>query len=270
MSAPEGWGQQLGSAAACSRGETFVHSGCSTQWLRCVSGTCSAVSGATSPTYAVNASTATATCAGTALASGTDTITATYSGDVAYAGSAASVSVTLGSPTTSAPPTLVPVPAKVTLTSTPSEVLGTQVFVYRETGDVNTTRCWLDRLVISCGASEVVLHDLSAGTHRFEVLVDGADSQSYDTDVWTIRAAAPTPGHLHARVVKRRGTVTWNAVRGARAYVITETVNGIRHTTTSHARRLRLTVTPHTPVTVAIHAVTAKGRPGANAVITVR
>jgi Bacterial Ig-like domain (group 3) len=218
----------------------------------------------------VNTSMATATCVGTVLSSGTDTVTATYSGDVAHAGSTASVSLTLGSPTTSTPPTVVPVPAKVTFTSIPSDVLGTQLFVYRETGDVNTTHCWLDRVVISCGASEIMLHNLSAGTHRFEVLVDGDDSQSYDTDVWTIRAAAPTPGHLHARVVKRRGTVTWNAVRGASGYVITETVKGIPHTTTSHARTLRLTVTPHTPVTVAVHAVTAEGRPGANAVITVR
>jgi hypothetical protein len=64
--------------------------------------------------------------------------------------------------------------------------------------------------------------------------------------------------------------VTWNKVRGASAYVITETVKSIPHTTTSHAHSLRLTVTPHIPVTVTVHAVTAKGRPGANAVITVR
>jgi hypothetical protein len=246
----------------------FVHSGVPT--LRCVSGTCLAVAGDTSVTYAVGAAdvgaalevrvtaanavgetTATSATTGavpqaattlTLTASalqipmgGDDTLIATVApavngGTVTFSdrnghpcGPITSLSLTLGSVPTTTPPTVVPVPAKVTITSTPSEVLGTQTFVYRETGDVNTTQCWLDRVVIFCDASQVVLHNLSAGKHRFEVLVEGDDSQSYDTDVWTIRVAIATPRGLHARVVNLRATVTWNAVRGASAYVVTET-----------------------------------------------
>lgn len=217
----------------------------------------------------LNGSTAAATCVAIAVSPGTDTITATYSGDAAYQGSSASVTVTIGSPPAPNPPTIVAVPANVTITSNPSRMLSTQTFIYRESGDVNTTRCSLDRVAISCGPSRVVLRNLSAGDHRFEVLVDGNSSHASDTEVWTIHAALSTPAHLHAHVVNRRATVTWNAIRGASDYIITETFNGISHTTFSHARTLRLTIAPHTRANIAVHGVTTDDRPGANAVITV-
>jgi outer membrane protein assembly factor BamB len=218
---------------------------------------------------ALGASTATATCIAIALSPGIDTITATYSGDAAYAGSTASVAITLGSSPASPPPWVAPVPATVRITSSPSPVLATQTLTYREAGDVNATHCWLDQVAISCGPGGVVLRNLSAGTHRFDVVVVGNGMHASDAEVWTIRAALPAPVHLRAHLAKRRATVTWNAIRGASAYVVTETINGVPHTTTSHARTLRLTLAPHTRVSVAVHGVTATGRPGANAVITV-
>jgi hypothetical protein len=148
-------------------------------------------------------------------------------------------------------------------------VLGTQTLIYREAGDVNATRCWLDRVAISCGPGGVVLRNLSAGKHRFEVSVDGNNSHASDTEVWTIRAALPTPAHLRAHLIRRWAPVTRNAIRGASDYITTETIKGIPRTTTSHARTLRFTVAPHARVSVAVHGVTSTGRPGANAVITV-
>jgi hypothetical protein len=138
-----------------------------------------------------------------------------------------------------------------------------------EAGDVNATRCRLDGIAISCGPTGVVLRNLSAGRHRFEVLVDGNQSHASDTDVWAIRAALPAPARLHASVFRGRAIVTWNAIRGAGDYVITETIQGIPHTTISHARTLRLTVAPHSRVSVAVHGVTATGRPGRRAMVTV-
>jgi outer membrane protein assembly factor BamB len=241
----------------------------------------------------VDASNATATCVAIALSAGTDTVTATYSGDGAYTGSSASASITVEStpaktktmpmptptPTTTTrnttatpnPPRLLPAPPEVTITSTASTVFGTQTVTYQETGAVNARHCWLDRVAISCGPSSVVLHNLSAGTHRFEVLVDGNGSRSHDLVVWRIRAALATPGRLDSHVVSRRAIVTWKAVQGASFYVIAETIHGTPETTKiSRTRSLRLTVAPHARVTVSVHAVTARGYPGANATITIR
>lgn len=150
----------------------------------------------------------------------------------------------------------------MTIISVPSYLLGSQTFAYRETGDVNSTTCWLDHAPVSCSTTGVTLSDLGAGTHRFEVQVLGDHSESSDTAVWTIRAATPRPRRVRAHVAGRHGTVTWASDPGAGSYVVTETTGGVRRAMTSRARRLRLAIPAHGLVTVAIHAVTAGAGPG--------